>query len=240
MNLIISGSITSGYGISDEIPRWDKVLSDQISESKFVSVTKDGMTHENALKILYDRDFCGDILILYFGTRIGWPKISDQLRSKLPYRLKNNGYLDLPAHYSVRKGSTQRRFLKRIARQSIKILGILFRQYKPELPKDKILNDLDLLLTLAAKNFKHVIYIQHHHLSSWRLGYESKKYDAYYGSLLNAVRSRSEENIYLIEMPKDIFSFEYFLPDLVHFSALGHYKFGLYLAPLIRPLIKSM
>ena len=240
MDFIISGSVTSGYGIPDEIPRWDKVLSDHILERKFDSICVDGMTHENALKILYGRDLRGEILILYFGTRIGWPKISNQFKKNLPYKLGNNGFLDLPAYYSVRKSSRRRRVLKRIIRMFIKSLGILFKQYKPELPKEKMLSDLDHLLTMAAKNFDHVFYIQHHHLSSRRLKYESKKYDAYYELLFNAVRSRSEVNIHLVEMPKDIFTSEFFLPDCVHFSEQGHFKFGLLLAQTLRPLIKSI
>jgi hypothetical protein len=154
--------------------------------------------------------------------------------------MKNRGYLDLPAFKSMRKGSSIRRILKRISRLLVKSLGILFKQYKPDLPKDKVLNDLDLLLTSAASNFNLVIYIQHHHLSTKRLKYESNKYEEYYNLLLNAVRSRSESNIILIEMPKDIFSKEFFLPDCVHFNNLGHSKFGIFLSEIVKPLLKEM
>ena len=195
MKLIISGSITSGYGLSGEIPRWDKVFADQVSDNDFVSICKDGMTHEDALKILNDRELGGEMLIFYFGTRMGWPKLSKRISAFLPYKRKNHGYLDIPAYYSARKSSRVRRILKRTTRMLIKSLGILLRQYKPDLPKDKVLNDLDTLLTMAAKKFTRVIYIQHHHLSTRRLRYEAKIYENFYISLISAVRSRPEENI---------------------------------------------
>lgn len=235
MNLIISGSVTSGYGIPEEILRWDKVFAHQVPGNYFVSVCKDGMTHEDALKILNEGEFGGEILILYFGTRMGWPKLGKRIGTFLPYKRKNQGYLDIPAYRSRRKGSRMRRILKRTARVFMKSLGILLRQYKPELPIDKTLNDLDLLLTMTAKKFTRVIYIQHHHLSTRRLKYESKKYEKFYECLLTAVRTRPESNIFLVEMPKNIFTTNYFLPDSVHFNEQGHYEFGCFLAKEIFP-----
>jgi hypothetical protein len=239
MNLIISGSVTSGYGLSPEIPRWDKVFRDQLPELTFETVCTDGMTHENALNILRNSKINGDTLILYFGTRIGWPRIGNSFSRFFPYKIKNGGYLDLPVFNSVAKGARMRRILRRISRILIKSLGILFKQYKPDLPKDKVLKDLDLLLTFAASNFNRVIYIQHHHLSTKRLKYESNKYENYYSLLLGAVRLRFESNIVLIEMPKDIFAEKFFLPDGVHFSNLGQRKFGIFLAEIMKALLKE-
>jgi hypothetical protein len=79
MNLIISGSVTSGYGIPTEIPRWDKVFRDQLPEVPFETFCTDGMTFENAFNILSYSKFSGNMLILYFGTRIGWPRIDNSL-----------------------------------------------------------------------------------------------------------------------------------------------------------------
>jgi|688.fasta_scaffold387643_2 hypothetical protein len=239
MNLIISGSITSGYGISAHVSRWDEVFRDQLSEKTFESVCMDGMTHESAFDILCRPESNGELLILYFGTRIGWPRIGKLFDKFLLFELKNSGYLDLSVFNSLRKGARMRRISKRITRILLKSLGILLRLYKPELPKDKVLQDLDLLLTIAAKNFNWVIYIQHHHLSTRRLRYESKKYEKYYSLLLSAVRSRPESNILLVEMPKDIFSAKFFLLDCVHYSDLGHNKFGSFLAKTVGPLIKK-
>jgi hypothetical protein len=239
MNLIISGSITSGYGISAHVSRWDEVFRDQLSEKTFESVCMDGMTHESAFDILCRPESNGELLILYFGTRIGWPRIGKLFDKFLLFELKNSGYLDLSVFNSLRKGARMRRISKRITRILLKSLGILLRLYKPELPKGKVLQDLDLLLTIAAKNFNWVIYIQHHHLSTRRLRYESKKYEKYYSLLLSAVRSRPESNILLVEMPKDIFSAKFFLLDCVHYSELGHNKFGSFLAKTVGPLIKK-
>jgi hypothetical protein len=136
MNLIISGSVTSGYGIPPEIPRWDKVFRDHLSELLFETVCTDGMTHENALNILRNSKFNGNTLILYFGTRIGWPRIDNSFSRFFPYKVKNGGYLDLPVFKSVRNGAKMRRISRRISRILIKSLGILFKQYKPDLKWD--------------------------------------------------------------------------------------------------------
>lgn len=237
--MIISGSITSGYGISADISRWDKVFRDQLPDLTLESVCVDGMTHENAFDILCHPESSGELLILYFGTRIGWPRVGNILGKFSLFKLENNGYLDLSVFHSVHKGGRMRRISKRINRMLLKRLGILLKLYKPELPKDKVLQDLDQLLVIAAKNFNWVIYIQHHHLSTRRLRYESKKYEAYYELLLGAVRSRPESNILLAEMPKDIFSAKYFLLDCIHYNEQGHHKFGSFLAKTVGPLIKK-
>lgn len=239
LNLIISGSITSGYGVSTDVCCWDKVFRDQLLDPTLESVCMDGMTHKNAYDILCRPESSGELLILYFGTRIGWPRIGKLFDKFSLFKLENNGYLDLSVHNSVRKGARMRRISRRITRILLKSLGILLRLYKPELPKDKVLRDLDLLLTISAKNFNWVIYIQHHHLSTRRLRYESKKYEKYYSFLLSAVRSRPESNILLVEMPKDIFSAKFFLPDCVHYNEQGHNKFGSFLASTVGPLIKK-
>ena len=71
--------------------------------SQFQIYTKDGLTYEEALKLLQVNDYTGDILILYFGTRIGWPRISSAIAKKLPINFKNDRFLELSVFHSNRK-----------------------------------------------------------------------------------------------------------------------------------------
>jgi hypothetical protein len=228
VNLIISGSISSGYGLQTSVPRWPQFLSNQPQIQKFDLITRDGLTYGDAFKVLQENDYQGDILILYFGTRIGWPKISRSLERIWPINFKNEGYLELSAFHSNRKFAQFRRGKRTVYRNLAKFLGILLNQYKPEIPLKRCLSDLDLLFATSTQRFEKVIFLQHHHLSSNRLKYENSKYEKFYYSLLSFARGRSERNLVVLELPSDIYSNRYFLGDCVHLNREGHEKLGLF------------
>ena len=236
MNLIMSGSITSGYGIQPEVLRWPDYLAKNPLNEKFEIATKDGLTYEEALGMLRLNNFRGEILILYFGTRVGWPRISKNLATFFPKLSKNERYLELSAFRSTRKFASFRRGKKIFFRNFAKFIGIFLNQYRPDIPLKKCLTDLDLLFAESTQRFKRVIFLQHHHLNSNRLRYENSKYDKFYNSILSFASERFEKNLIIVELPSDIFSSRYFLSDCVHFNLEGHKKMGNFLSHFLATL----
>lgn len=238
MNLIISGSITSGYGLLPETPRWYQIMQNNLSGIDFEIRTKDGMNFDDASKVINQVRKEGDILILYFGTRIGWPKISKTISAVLPFLKKNSGYLDLSIKEKESEVHKFHKVIKNCRRNSIKFIGILFRQYKPVIPLSKSIVDLRNLLLESESKYKTIIYIQHHHFFSNRLRYETRRYEKIYHGLLQSAESLDLANLYVIEFPRDLLRADFFLPDCVHFSKMGHHTFGKFMAQKIISLSK--
>jgi len=73
--VIISGSVTSGYGLSGNILRWPALIEMSAPNLQIDLYSEDNLSFQRAIEILDPKEVAGNILIAYFGTRVGWPRI---------------------------------------------------------------------------------------------------------------------------------------------------------------------
>jgi len=220
--VIISGSVTSGYGLSGNILRWPALIEMSAPNLQIDLYTEDNLSFQRAIEILDPKEVAGNILIAYFGTRVGWPRIPKLMTLMLPTKFRRITALDLP----VRTRENQRKSFKyvfmKLTKSFIRQVAIRSHSYKPAKPIDELLKDMNSFLERAAEKFDIICYLQHHHLEVNRLAHESRIYNAYYDEILKFLHEQTRPGFEVIKLPAGFFKPTNFLPDNVHLSAEGH------------------
>ena len=90
---IIGGSIVSHYGLSS---KEQSVGEDLAKHNKKIYVKRDqsisGLTFSRTIPVIESLS-AGDVLVLYFGTSVGWPRISRKMEDHLrPQLLKQTSF----------------------------------------------------------------------------------------------------------------------------------------------------
>ena len=222
--VILSGSVTSGYGLLENIPRWPALVEMSVPNFQIELYTEDNLSFQRAIEILDPTEVAGDILIAYFGTRVGWPRISKLMALMLPAKLGGITALDLPVRVRENQRKTFKNVVKKLIKRFIKQVAIRSYTYKPEKPIDELLKELQSFLQQAAEKFDIIYYLQHHHLEVDRLKSESRIYNAYYDQILKFAFEQTHLRVEVIELPVNFFKPTNFLHDNVHLSAEGHMK----------------
>lgn len=219
---VISGSVTSGYGLAQNIPRWPELIEKSFPNFTVELFTEDNLSYQKAIEILASREITGEILIGYFGTRLGWPRIPIFMQWFLPEIFKRPTAFDLSVKFRADPRKPIKYIFRSFIKRFLKQLAVHLNLYKPEKKISELLEEIQLFFRIASEKFEKIYFIQHHHLEDGRLAFESQTYNSYYISILNFVRIQSEVEIEVIELPAEFFNPRNYLPDNLHLSMQGH------------------
>jgi hypothetical protein len=232
---VLGGSIISNYGLSGGEQTIGEVLD---KENKNLYVKRDqsisGLTFSKAIPAIESLNTT-DILVLYFGTSVGWPRISRKMIGHLQPELLKPTSFHLPVYKSEVFYNRFKAKLRHFERNVLKLALFPFGLYRPR----QSLEDLPDLVTaiqhLAEKKSGLIIWVQHHSLGYKRLWLERKIYSRFYRDIMKEIYTHRSPHFRIITLDKSFLVQENFLIDGVHFSAIGHHR----MADLIYSEIES-
>jgi hypothetical protein len=172
--------------------------------------------------LLNSEDLNGDILIGYFGTRVGWPRLPKFMQFFLPDMFRRVTAFDLPLGEIESDKRTLKYKSRKQFKRFIKRLAIYFNAYKPEKEISELLGEIDIYFRTASLKFEKIYILQHHQYEDGRLAFETRIYNNYYYEILDFARSQNKENIEVIELPKEFLKAGNYLGDNLHLSMHGH------------------
>ena len=232
---VLGGSIVSNYGIPNEGQSLGEILN---NENKKIYVKRDqsisGLTLSQAIPVIETLD-SADVLVIYFGTSVGWPRISRKMEGHLRPQLLKQTSFHLPVYKSEVFYNRFKVKLRHFERNVLKLALFPFGLYRPR----QSLEDLPDLVTaiqhLAEKKSGLIIWVQHNSLGYKRLWLERKIYSRFYRAILKEIYTHQSSHFRIITLDKSSLVQENFLIDGVHLSALGHQR----MADLIYSEIES-
>ena len=219
---MIGGSASTAFALPDEKLAWPNLLEKEFPGIAVVHESIPGMTLSRSIKVINESDK-SDILILYFGTSVGWPALIVNWGTKFGLDVHNEAALHQPPlKYS---GTPQRRLKKNLklrTRNFLKYILYFVGGYKPRTSIREVEDQVRAVLSVATKKATNVIWIQHQSLQSMRIAVERKVYAKYYYRLVKAIKSHSSERTRLVELEPEFLVKENFLLDGIHLTELGH------------------
>ena len=232
---VLGGSITSHYGLPDGGQSVSEVLA---NKNKKIYLKRDqsigGLTFSQAIPVIESLNTT-DVLVLYFGTSVGWPRISRKMEDHLRPELLKQTSFHLPVYKSEVFYNRFKAKLRHLKRNVLKLALFPFGLYRPR----QSLEDLPDLVTaiqhLAEKKSGLIIWVQHNSLGYQRLWLERKIYSRFYRDILKEIYIHQSSHFRIITLDKSFLVQENFLIDGVHLSALGHQR----MADLIYSEIES-
>lgn len=219
---MIGGSASTAFALPDEKLAWPNLLEQEFSGIAVIHESIPGMTLSRSIKVINESDK-SDILILHFGTSVGWPSLIVNWGSKFGLDVHNEAALHQPPlKYS---GTPQRRLKKNFklrTRNFLKYILYFLGGYKPRTSIQEVEDQVRAVLSVATKKASNVIWIQHHNLQFMRIAVERRMYAKYYDRLVKAIQSHSSEKLRLIQLEPAFLTSENYLLDGIHLSELGH------------------
>lgn len=232
---VLGGSAASSFSDAQK-KSWPYLLKAELPESILFKIeTRPSLTFVRALNELIDFPN-EDLLILHFGTSIGWPVSLVEIGHKLGIDFTSEVAFHQAAHKSsglvnrLRKGSRAR------FRNTVKYLLFFLGLYKSRVSRREIADQIDTVVHLAAKQSKRIIWVQHQALQNRRIYVEKRSYAKYYKEILVASEKHISPTFALVTLPPGFLIQENYLLDCVHLSEKGHRE----LANILKVAFKSL
>jgi len=218
---VLGGSAASSFSDAQKIS-WPYLLKAELPQDIIFKIeTRGGLTFVRALNELLDFPN-EDLLILHFGTSIGWPvsvvkhghRFGIDFASEFglhqpPYRSK--GFL-----HKINKGLRVR------VRNTVKYILFGLGLYKSRISRREIVDQVDAVVHLASKQSKRIMWVQHQALQGRRIFLERRSYEKYYKEIIAALAKHESPNFALITLPDSFLVQENYLLDCIHLSEQGH------------------
>jgi hypothetical protein len=232
---ILGGSIVSNYGL----PSGEQSIGEvQAKKNKIIYVKQDqsigGLTFSQAIPVI-ERSDVADILVLYFGTSVGWPRISRKMIDHLQPELLKPTSFHLPVYKSEVFYNRFKAKLRYFERNVLKLVFFPFGLYRPRQSLEDLPDLVNAIQHLAEKKSGLIIWIQHYSLNYARLWLERKIYSRFYREIIKEISTYQSPHFKIIILEKSFLVQENFLLDGLHLSALGHQR----MADLIYSEIES-
>jgi len=220
---VLGGSAASSFADADK-KSWPYLLKSELPETiEFKIETIGGLTFVRAFNVLLDFPD-EDLLILHFGTSIGWPVSVVKYGHRFGIDFTSEFGLHQPAFRS-------KKFLRKInqsfrmrARISIKYVLFGLGLYKSRISRREIVDQIDAVVHLASKQSKRIMWVQHQALQSRRIFVERRSYQKYYKEIISALEKYESPNFALVTLPDEFLVQENYLLDCIHLSEQGHRK----------------
>jgi hypothetical protein len=176
---VLGGSAASSFGDADR-KSWPYILKAELPQDiEFKVETIGGLTFVRALKVLLDFPN-EDLLILHFGTSIGWPVPIVKYGHKFGIDFASEFGLHQPAYKSKGFRHKLNQSLRMRARNTIKYILFGLGLYKSRISRREIVDQIDAVVHLASKQSKRVMWVQHQALQNRRIFVERRNYQKYY------------------------------------------------------------
>jgi len=218
---VLGGSAASSFN-DIESKSWPHLLKATLPQTiEFRIETRHGLTFVRALNELLDFP-SEDLLILHFGTSIGWPVSLVRTGHRLGIDFTNEFGLHQPAYRSSKLARRLRRAVRTRFRNSVKYALYFLGLYKSRVSRREIEDQIDAVVHLATKQSKRVMWVQHQALQNRRIYLERRSYKKYYKEILRALEKHKSDKFMLITLPNDFLVQENYLLDCIHLSERGH------------------
>jgi hypothetical protein len=220
---VVGGSACSAIGLRDDSYAWPRILQKDI-KCELTHVSIGGLTLVRSIKHLIDLPPC-DILVLHFGTSIGWPVSLAEMQDKFGIKFSSEFGLHQPLRAKDMNLLTRlRKFTKQKIKNSIKYLLFFLGLYRPKVSIHEIEDQIDAVANVLHDKARHIIWIQHRVLQNSHTFVERLFYRRYYKKVLSLVETSSRVKILSMPISEEFISTENYLSDWVHLSEIGHQK----------------
>ena len=218
---VLGGSAASSFN-DVESKSWPYLLKRDLPATiNFRIETRPGLTFVRALKELVDFPN-EDLLILHFGTSIGWPVSLVRAGHKMGIDFTSEFGLHQPAYKSSRFSRRLRKALRARFRNAVKYGLYFLGLYKSRVSRREIEDQIDAVVQLASKQSKRIMWVQHQALQNRRIYLERRSYKKYYKEILRALDKHQSGKFKLVTLPNDFLVEENYLLDCIHLSERGH------------------
>ena len=218
---MLGGSAASSFSDLQE-KSWPYVLKRELPQHiEFKVKTRGGLTFVRALNELLDFPN-EDLLILHFGTSIGWPVSLVNKGHKFGIDFASEFGLHQPAYKSRGVFNRFKKNAKVRIRNTVKYILFGLGLYKSRVSRREIADQIDAVVHLASKQSKRIIWVQHQALQSRRIFLERRSYEKYYKEILVALEKHRGANFALVTLPDSFLKQENYLYDCIHLSEKGH------------------
>jgi hypothetical protein len=218
---VLGGSAASSFSDDQELS-WPYLLKASLpSHIEFKVETRGGLTFVRAISELADFPD-EDLLILHFGTSIGWPTSVVQLGHKLGVDFTGEFAFHQPAFRSSSLMRRIKRAIKVRIRNTVKYLLFFTGRYKSRISRREIDDQIKAVVQLAKGQSKRIIWIQHQALQNRRIFLERRSYQRYYKEIISSLEKYRSVDFQLLTLPNEFLVNENYLLDSVHLSRQGH------------------
>jgi len=223
---ILGGSIISNYGLRPNAKNMTDLIlvrNPSINLDKEISVA--GLGFSQAIPILDELNHT-EILIMYFGTSIGWPRISRKMENYLKPEMLTSTTFDIPLYKSVILSHRIKAKIRHLERNLFKLILYPFGLYKPRHSLEDLPNLIKAIEHIADRKSCLIIWVQHNALGYRRLWLERKSYKRYYKEILSELGKEKSPHFRILSPGNDFLVQENYALDGVHLSELGHERMG--------------
>lgn len=218
---VLGGSAASSFS-NVENKSWPYLLKATLPSSiEFRIETRSGLTFVRALNELIDFPD-EDLLILHFGTSIGWPVSLVRVGHRLGIDFSSEFGLHQPAYKSSKIARRLRREVRTRFRNIVKYCLYFLGLYKSRVSRREIEDQISAVVHLASKQSKRIMWVQHQALQNRRIYLERRSYKKYYKEILRALEKHESDKFKLITLPESFLVQENYLLDCIHLSEKGH------------------
>ena len=218
---VLGGSAASSFSDVEE-QSWPYLLKGELpQEIVFKVETRSGLTFVRALNELLDFPN-EDLLILNFGTSIGWPVALINKGHKFGIDFASEFGLHQPPYQSIGTLNKINKELRVRIRNCVKYILFGLGLYKSRVSRREIADQIDAVVHLASQQSKHIMWVQHQALQNRRIFLERRSYEKYYKEILVALEKHKSPNFILVILPDSFLVQENYLYDCIHLSKKGH------------------
>ena len=218
---VLGGSAASSFSEAQKIS-WPYLLKTELPQDiEFKIETRGGLTFVRALNELLDFPN-EDLLILHFGTSIGWPTSLVNKGHKFGIDFASEFALHQPPYRSKGVMHGFVKSLKVRIRNTVKYILFGLGLYKSRVSRREIADQIDAVVHLASKQSKRIMWVQHQALKSRRIFLERQSYEKYYKEILVALKKHESPTFKLVTLPDSFLIQDNYLFDCIHLSEQGH------------------
>lgn len=218
----IGGSASNNFGNAAETLAWPERLAHNLGDYADVThLSRSGLTFVRGINKLAKVD-SADILIMHFGTSIGWPISIIKAGTVMGIDFATDHGFNQPTGVSAVKKRRVKNFFKRSFRNTVKYILFFVGLYKPRASKRELNDQIEAVINLALKKSDRLIWIQHRAFMNHRIVLEKWVYDRYYKKIMQILRGMDVKGLTVLEIPDDFVVAENYLFDCIHLSSQGH------------------
>jgi hypothetical protein len=223
---IIGGSIISKYGLilgAKNIT--SAILANEPSVYLKKEVSIGGLSFSQAIPKIDELNHT-DILVLYFGTSVGWPRISRKMENHLRPELLTSSAFHIPVYKSKKLSNRIRAKIRHLERNLLKLILFPLGLYRPRHSLEDLPDLIQAIEHIADRKSNLIIWVQHNSLGYRRLWLEQKIYKRYYREIISELGKHKSPHFRILTPDKDFLIQENYLLDGVHLSEIGHVRMG--------------
>ena len=219
---VIGGSASSNFTNAPYTVAWPDLLAFNLKDAAQVKhLSRGGLTFVKSMKEISEVEST-DILIMHFGTSIGWPTTIVKAGTVMGIDFVSDYGFQQPAALSPIRTVRLKKFFKRRFRNMIKYVLFFMGLYKPRVSRHELNDQIEAVVGLAQHKATRLIWIQHRAYLRPRIALEKWVYGSYYKKIMKRLQKIKAPGFSILEIPDSFMVADNYLFDCVHLSARGH------------------